>query len=47
MTGPTPQVRALDTLARHRLCDRESLEELTRLFPLAMSVDVQRASRRC
>ena len=37
------QVRALDTLARHRLSDRESLNELTRLFPTAASVDVQRA----
>jgi len=37
------QVRALDTLARHYLSDRESLDELTRLFPLAKSVSVQRA----
>ncbi len=37
------QVRALDTLARHRLSDRESLNELARLFPTAASVDVQRA----
>ena len=37
------QVRALDTLARHRLSDRQSLNELARLFPAAGSVDVQRA----
>ena len=37
------QVRALDTLAHHYLSDRESLDELTRLFPLAKSVSVQRA----
>ena len=37
------QVRALDTLARHRLNDRQSLNELARLFPTAGSVDVQRA----
>jgi hypothetical protein len=43
MNGSDAQVRALDTLAGHRLSDRESLEELTRLFPLAKSVSVQRA----
>ena len=43
MTGPAAQVRALDTLARHRLSDRQSLDELARLFPAARSVDVQRA----
>jgi len=43
MSGSEAQVRALDTLAGHRLSDRESLEELTRLFPLAKSVNVQRA----
>lgn len=37
------QVRALDTLAQQRLADPESLREITRLFPLARSVDVQRA----
>jgi len=37
------QVRALDTLARQRVADPESLREITRLFPLARSVDVQRA----
>jgi hypothetical protein len=43
MTGSGTQVRALDTLARHRLSDRQSLEELARFFPAAESVDVQRA----
>ncbi len=43
MTGSGAQVRALDTLARHRLSDRQSLNELTRYFPAAGSVDVQRA----
>ena len=43
MSGSDAQVRALDTLARLRLSDRESLNELARLFPLAKSVSVQRA----
>ena len=43
MTGSPAQVRALDTLARNGLHDRESLDELTRLFPVSGSVDVQRA----
>jgi hypothetical protein len=43
MNGSDAQVRALDTLARYHLSDRESLEELTRLFPRAKSVNVQRA----
>jgi hypothetical protein len=43
MTGSSVQVRALDTLGRHRLSDRQSLDELARLFPVAESVDVQRA----
>lgn len=43
MIGSSAQVRALDTLARHRLSDRQSLDELARLFPTAESVDVQRA----
>ena len=34
MTGSGAQVRALDTLARHRLSDRESLNELARFSPL-------------
>ena len=43
MTGSGAQVRALNTLARHRLNDRQSLDDLARLFPAAESVDVQRA----
>ncbi len=43
MTGSGAQVRALETLARHRLSDRQSLDELARLFPVSRSVDVQRA----
>jgi hypothetical protein len=43
MPGTTAQVRALDTLARQRLSDRESIDALTRLFPQTKSVDVQRA----
>jgi hypothetical protein len=43
MTGSGAQVRALDTLARHRLSDRESLDDLARLFPVSESIDVQRA----
>jgi len=37
------QVRALDTLALHYVADRESLDQLLRLFPIARSVMVQRA----
>ena len=37
------QARALDALARQRLSDPEALDEVVRLFPLARSVDVQRA----
>ena len=43
MRGSGAQVRALDTLARHRLSDRQSLSELARLFPATGSVEVQRA----
>ena len=43
MNGSNAQVRALDTLASQHLSDPESLEELTRLFPLAESVGVQTA----
>ena len=43
MSNSEAQVRALDTLARHQLSDHESLEALTRLFPVAKSLDVQRA----
>ncbi len=43
MATPTAQVRALDTLARQRLTDAQSLQEIARLFPLARTLDVQRA----
>ena len=37
------QVRALDALADHGVSDIEALEDLARLFPLAKTLDVQRA----
>ncbi len=43
MQGSSAQVRALETLARQRIADREVLEELRRLYPRAASPDVQRA----
>jgi hypothetical protein len=43
MAESDAQVRALDTLAHYYVSDRESLDELTRLFPRARSVNVQRA----
>jgi hypothetical protein len=43
MSDPRAQVRALDTLADHRLSDPEALDELAQLFPAAKSIDVQRA----
>jgi hypothetical protein len=43
MNGSDAQVRALNTLAGQPLTDRESLQELARLFPRAKTVDVQRA----
>src|SRR5207249_613098 len=43
MSGTEAQIRALDTLALHYVTDRESLEHLTRLFPQAKSLGVQRA----
>jgi hypothetical protein len=43
MNGSNAQVRALDTLAGQHLSDPESLEELTRLFPVAESAGVQTA----
>jgi hypothetical protein len=43
MANPAAQVRALDTLAYHRLSDRDTLEALAGLYPLAKSVGVQRA----
>jgi HEAT repeat protein len=43
MPGSNAQVRALETLARQRIGDREVLEELQRLYTRASSPDVQRA----
>ena len=43
MPGSQAQVRALDTLARHHISDREVLGELVRLYARATSVSVQRA----
>ena len=43
MPGSSAQVRALETLARQRVSDPDSLREIARLFPLAKSVEVQRA----
>ena len=43
MTSAGAQIRALDTLAQHRLSDQQSLEELTRLYPVATSARVQAA----
>src|SRR5947208_1032621 len=43
MKSADAQIRALDTLARYQLSDRESLDALTQLFPLARSIGVQRA----
>jgi hypothetical protein len=43
MTSADSQARALDVLAQHRVSDGESLAEVTRLFPAAATVDVQRA----
>ena len=43
MTSSEAQVRALDTLARMRIADREILDELTRAFAEAKTVGVQRA----
>ena len=43
MSDVGAQVRALDALADHRVTDHEALESLARLFPLARTIDVQRA----
>jgi hypothetical protein len=43
MVDSVAQVRALDTLAHHRVADRQTLEALARMYPLAKSVNVQRA----
>ena len=43
MTAAAAQVRALEALARQRLADAQSLQEIAGLFPRARSLDVQRA----
>ncbi len=43
MTDSRAQIRALDTLGRHSISDREILDELARSFAQARSVGVQRA----
>ena len=43
MSSGGTQVRALDTLARFNIADREILEELARAFAGARSASVQRA----
>jgi hypothetical protein len=43
MNAAGAQVRALQTLAKQRLADAQSLQEIARLFPLARSLEVQRA----
>ena len=43
MSDANAQVRALDTLADRRLSDPVALDDLARLFPVARSIDVQRA----
>ncbi len=43
MTAAGAQVRALETLAKQRLADAQSLQEIARLFPQARSLQVQRA----
>jgi hypothetical protein len=43
MKAAAAQVRALETLAKQRLADPQSLQEIARLFPLARSLEVQRA----
>ncbi len=43
MTASAAQVRALDTLARQRVSDPQSLQQIAGLFPLARSLEVQRA----
>lgn len=43
MPAAAAQVRAIQTLARQRLADAESLAEIARLFPQARSLAVQRA----
>jgi hypothetical protein len=43
MTTASAQVRALESLARQRLADTQSLQEIAGLFPKAQSLELQRA----
>jgi hypothetical protein len=43
MPAADAQVAALETLARQRLADPESLREIAGLYPVARSAEVQRA----
>jgi hypothetical protein len=43
MTSVPAQVRALDTLGRHHIADRDVIESLSGLFERTRSLDVQRA----
>jgi hypothetical protein len=43
MPAADAQVAALEPLSRQRLADPESLREIARLYPVAKSVEVQRA----
>lgn len=43
MTAGDAQLRALETLARQHLADPQSLQEIADLFPLARSLEAQRA----
>jgi len=43
MQGGQAQMQALHALAQHRLSDRDSLDELVRLYPVAESAGVQAA----
>jgi hypothetical protein len=43
MTAASAQVRALESLARQRLADTQSLQEIAGLFPKAQSLELQRA----
>jgi hypothetical protein len=43
MPASGAQVRALETLAQQRVADPDSLREIARLFPLARSIELQRA----
>ena len=43
MTAASAQVRALESLARQRLADTHSLQEIAGLFPKANSLELQRA----